>query len=370
MTDGPIRVGIIGISPDPARSWATRAHVPALQHLPGYEITGVCTSKPETAKAAAEHFGVALAFNDPAQLAAHPDIDLVVVAVQGPLHRQMVEAIVAAGKAIYCEWPLGITLGEARALHDLTKRAGVPNVIGLQGSCNEVIAYAGDLIRDGFIGRMTALTCHSEAPHFGGRQIGARSYILDRANGVNLFTVAGGHALATLDAMVGGFASLSAIISTQYPETVIIETGETVAKTAPDQLVISGELLNGAVASLHLKGGAVRTAGNRIEINGTDGDLLLESSDGANIHRAIMTMEGGRGTALEPMTVPDSYALQPPGLPEGDGRAVGHVYAQFERAWRSGEGGFALDFDYAMRFHELLAVIERAAETGQRQFIA
>ena len=36
-----------------------------------------------------------------------PDIDLVTVATRVPDHRELVLAALAAGKHVYCEWPLG-----------------------------------------------------------------------------------------------------------------------------------------------------------------------------------------------------------------------------------------------------------------------
>jgi len=66
-TPGKLRVGIVGASP--GRGFASIAHIPALQVLPGVEITAVCTTRQESADAAAKHFGIPLAFADPAKLA-------------------------------------------------------------------------------------------------------------------------------------------------------------------------------------------------------------------------------------------------------------------------------------------------------------
>ena len=73
-----IRVGIIGASP--GRGFASIAHIPALQALPEFEITAVCTTRQASAEAAAKYFNIPLAFSDPRQLAQHPEVDLVTVA--------------------------------------------------------------------------------------------------------------------------------------------------------------------------------------------------------------------------------------------------------------------------------------------------
>jgi predicted dehydrogenase len=74
-----IRVGIVGVSPN--RGFASIAHIPALRALPEFEITAVCTTRQDSAEAAARHFGVPLAFSDAEKLARHPDVDLVTVSV-------------------------------------------------------------------------------------------------------------------------------------------------------------------------------------------------------------------------------------------------------------------------------------------------
>ena len=50
-TSSKIRVGIVGASA--SRGFASIAHIPALQALPGFEIAAVCTARQESAEAAA-----------------------------------------------------------------------------------------------------------------------------------------------------------------------------------------------------------------------------------------------------------------------------------------------------------------------------
>lgn len=95
-----IRVGIIGASPN--RSWALQAHVSALASLPQYTVQAVSTSRQESARAAGVKFNAPLAFDDHEQLVAYPEVDLVVVSVKVPHHRQLVLAALEAGKAVFC----------------------------------------------------------------------------------------------------------------------------------------------------------------------------------------------------------------------------------------------------------------------------
>ena len=119
-------VGIVGVSP--VRGWATTAHIPALRALPNYEIRAFSAHDAESARAAGEAFGVSAVFVDHEQLLGQPDIDVVAVTVKVPHHRELVSAALAAGKAVYCEWPLGRDLEDARAMATLAARQGVRTV--------------------------------------------------------------------------------------------------------------------------------------------------------------------------------------------------------------------------------------------------
>src|SRR6478736_5251878 len=107
---GKIRVGIVGATVTPGGSgWGANAHVPALHALPDYELKAVCTAHVETATASAAAFGAELAFHHFEDMISRPDIDLVVVSVRVPGHLDLVMQALEAGKAVFCEWPLGGT---------------------------------------------------------------------------------------------------------------------------------------------------------------------------------------------------------------------------------------------------------------------
>src|SRR6266536_775816 len=117
MPEPALGVGIIGFSP--VRGWAATAHIPALRALPNYEIRALSAHSAESARAASEVFGVSAVFSDHEQLVTQPDIDVVAVTVKVPHHRELVSAALAAGKAVYCEWPLGRDLHDAQAMAKL-----------------------------------------------------------------------------------------------------------------------------------------------------------------------------------------------------------------------------------------------------------
>src|SRR5437763_2061896 len=156
MSESTLGVGIIGVSPH--RGWAATAHIPALRALPNYEIRALSAHSAESARTLGEVFGVSAVFSDLERLVTQPDIDVVAVTVKVPHHRELVTAALAAGKAVYCEWPLGRDLGEARAMAALAAKQRVRTVVGLQARQAPAIEFVQELLRDGYIGEVLSTT--------------------------------------------------------------------------------------------------------------------------------------------------------------------------------------------------------------------
>src|SRR5437667_6518371 len=225
MPESTLGVGIIGASP--VRGWAASAHIPALRALPNYEIRALSGHSAESAREAGEVFGVSAVFSDHKQLVSQPDIDVVAVTVKVPHHRELVSAALAAGKAVYCEWPLGRDLDDARAMAELAAKQGVRTVVGLQARQAPAIEFVQELLSEGYVGEVLSTTMVGLSVP-GDVVVKANAYMLDKTNGANVLTVAVGHSLDTLNFVLGEFADLSAVSDLRRPLINIEETGEQV----------------------------------------------------------------------------------------------------------------------------------------------
>src|SRR4051794_8369964 len=225
MAANRIRVGIIGAS---ARgSWGTRAHLPALQALPEYEVTAVCTTRQETADETAKQFGIPHAFADPRQLAQHPDVDVVTVCARVPTHHGLVMAALDAGKHVFCEWPLGRDTAQAEEMRALAERKGVRHIVGLHARADSTLNYVKDLIAQGYIGRVLSCTMVASGSGWDGTFTRSSAYLADRANGATFLSIPGGHSIDALCYCLGEFRELSATLATQRKQATVTETGET-----------------------------------------------------------------------------------------------------------------------------------------------
>ena len=359
-----IRVGMVGITPN--RGFSSIAHMPALQALPDFEIVAVCTTRQETADAAAKHYGVPLAFADPVKLAQHPDVDLVTVCVKVPDHFTPVMAAIDAGKHVYSEWPLGRNTAEASKLLDAAEAKGVRHAVGLQGRVSPSINYVRDLIAEGYIGKPLSGTLFVNAANWGATL--DRAYQADFANGANLMTITGGHNLDALCYCLGEFRELSAFAVSQRDRIMAEDAGEMIAKDVPDQLVVSGIVGDGTVVSAQVRGGMKRGQEFLFEIHGTEGDLSLAATMRASTQRQELTVRGARGSDKDvaEMTVPSKYRWVPAGVPEGSPYNVAQLYAKLGEAIRDRKPAHP-GFNAAIARHRMLDMITQAARTGQKQ---
>ena len=147
-----IRLGIIGASP--TVGWAHRSHLPAIAASPEYELTGVCTTRMETAEASKQQYGARLAFDDYHEMLAHPEIDAVAVVLRVPAHYEITKDALNAGKHVFTEWPLGRTTEEAEELADLARAKGVKAVVGLQARAAPAVLQMKQLVEQGYVGEI------------------------------------------------------------------------------------------------------------------------------------------------------------------------------------------------------------------------
>lgn len=365
-----IRVGLLGANPD--KGWGSSVHVPAIGYLDGFQLTAVATTRMESASRAAEAFGARYAFADVDSLVSHPEVDVVVVAVKAPDHHAAALAALAAGKHVYCEWPLAANSTQAAEMTALASERGVRAMVGLQARGAPALARVRDLLRDGCVGRLIAVRMHCALPGGGARRSQEGLYVIDRANGASTLAIQGGHAIDALRFCVGDWAEFSSLAVNQFPEVEVIETGERRPKDAPDQVAVSGMLANGAVATVQITGGAAAGHGISLDLFGTEGALSVGWDGGLNFQMSELRLRGARlpERILEEWPIPDGYdpgllpadfAGRPPYpgvmVPRATVANVVNLYRDLERAIRSGSDP-SPSFADGLSLHRLLDRIE------------
>lgn len=251
-------------------------------------------------------------------------------------------------------------------MHDAAERHGIRHAVGLQGQRSPAINYARDLMAEGYVGRVLTATMIGCAPNWG--KTIDRAYQADVANGANLMTITGGHQIDALCYCLGEFRELSAFAIRQRDQIPLERSGELVPLTAPDQLTVTGIVGDGALVSFQIRGGMARGTEFLFEIHGEEGDLVLASTTGGSMQRQELSVHGAQGqdAKLKLLPIPTKYRLVPQDVPSDSPYNVAQLYAKLAESIHKGTRAIP-GFDAAVRRHQLIDMIVRASETGQKQ---
>jgi predicted dehydrogenase len=356
----PLRVGLIGLSA--SGGWGAMAHVPAIEAVDGVTLTALAASSPGSARAAADEFSVEHAFSSVEDLARCDEVDLVVVAVKVPQHKELLLPVLPVGKPVLCEWPLARTVVEAQELVDAAGDART--FIGLQARASPAVRYLRDLVADGYVGTVLSTTLVASGPQWG-RPVDDRSaYAVDIDQGATMVRIPFGHTIDGMSMVLGDVTSVHATTATRRPHVLNSDSGTTVPMTAHDQLAVGGTMGDGIVLSVHYRGGRPRGPAFEWRIHGTEGDLLVTTPSGS-LQVGAVAISGGRADerGLTELPVPAEYdAFE--ALAGTPAHNVAHAYAAIV-ADLNGSGQRVPDFDHARDLHMLLDAVERSATEGR-----
>jgi hypothetical protein len=110
------------------------------------------------------------AYNDYREMLARPDIDAVVIATCDHWHTLQSVDAAKAGKDIYCEKPISVTIQEGRTLAEAVRRYGRIFQTGTQYRSSPTIRTICNFVRNGGLGRIkSAFTLWSRLPEKYGR---------------------------------------------------------------------------------------------------------------------------------------------------------------------------------------------------------
>ena len=155
MADSSIGVAVIGAG------MAGRSHAAGYRSaatlygegLPEVRLVAIADVNPAFAADTARRFGYERAEDSWEAVAKAPDIDVVSVVVANPLHREIVEGLLAAGKHVLCEKPMAPTVEDAEAMVAAAEASGRETGIGFVFRRSPAIAAVRDQIASGAIGR-------------------------------------------------------------------------------------------------------------------------------------------------------------------------------------------------------------------------
>lgn len=148
-----VGVGLVG-----AGRIAQMFHLPILRDHPRARLVAVCDAAEDGRRAAIELDGHLTVAADLAAVVNHPEVAAVIVCTPPLHHREAVEAALAAGRHLYVEKPLTVTVADAAAVRD--RAAASPELIAAAGfnlRFHPAVRGAYGALRDGMLGDLVAV---------------------------------------------------------------------------------------------------------------------------------------------------------------------------------------------------------------------
>lgn len=294
-----MKVGIIGAS------FAQKAYLPALRHVPGAEVVALASARIESARSAASAFEVPHAYDDwEAMLASHA-FDLVCIATPTVLHEPQTLAAIEAGAHVLCEKPTAMDAGGAARMLDAAEAAERVHMIDHELRFNPNRMRIAELIAEGALGRVR----HVDITNVGktwtdpaSRPKGDWWSLAEKGGG--RLGANGSHQVDLLRWWLGEVAWVSGGVRTVVPDRRDSGTDEAWTADADDLAFFTAEMVSGAVAQVVMSGVAAHGLGNATRIFGSEGTVTLSNDD----ERLLFAP---RGADFQDITVYDPNAELP-----------------------------------------------------------
>lgn len=146
MSDAPLRFGLVGFG-----AWGGH-HANAITVTEGAELVAISAQSESSRTRAQETYPDADVYADFRELVAREDLDFVDVVVPSHLHHEVAMAVLASGKNLMLEKPMGVTLGECDDMIRLAREKNALFAVGHELRLSSMWGKAKAMIDDGFIG--------------------------------------------------------------------------------------------------------------------------------------------------------------------------------------------------------------------------
>jgi predicted dehydrogenase len=295
-----LRVGII------SAAWGGFAHLPAWRAIPGVEVTAICTSRQETAGAAATRLSIARPFWDAQAMCADADIDIVDCGTRPSVRKSMVLAALANGKHVYNASPHAPDWAGAKAIDAAWRASGSIGVVDAFSEWIPAHRQFKAMFDDGYVGRPLGGTCTLSISLFNqpNKQF-PYNWFAQGGEGVSAVRNNGSHALYMLLHLFGPIAELVAD-DTQVLKQWVFPDGDRITPATNDLANVILRFASGMTMTMQISWSLPVHAGWQIDVSGEQGRLVVTSPTFPTSRDCVL--RGGRiGGTLMPVVVDDQY---------------------------------------------------------------
>jgi predicted dehydrogenase len=290
------------------------------KQLPSLNLAAICTSRTESAQAAADEAGFNAWETDVAALVQRDDVNVVDCSTPNYLHHAQVLAAIAARKHVYCEKPLALNGAEARKLAQAARQAGVQVGMTFNYRFVPAVQRAYQMLQTGALGQI--YTFRTDYLHTGyqdpNRPMGWKLRC-EQAGGGALVDL-GVHLIDLTRFLLGEFETIRAATQTFITERLVSRgAAEKEPVTVDDAAWVQARLCNGVMGTLEVSRFATGMVDDlRFEIHGERGALRFNLMDANWLYwydasRTKEPLGGERGwTRLETIQHYPGAAAPPP----------------------------------------------------------
>ncbi|NAT59589.1 1-carboxy-3-chloro-3,4-dihydroxycyclo hexa-1,5-diene dehydrogenase [Pseudomonas syringae pv. actinidifoliorum] len=229
------------------------------------------------AEQCAQAWGFDRSHADWQQLIDDPQVQIVAITTPNHLHFPMAMAAIAAGKAVYCEKPLAVSLAQADEMRRSAKAAGVVTQVGYNYQHNPMIGLAKEMIEAGELGDIVSFQGEF-SEDFMGSATSPWSWRCEAAHAGGALADLGSHLLAMARYLLGDIEAVCADANTVHRQRPASPgSNEMRAIAVDDQTHALLRFANGArgtFSSSWLKHGYKNHLS--FEISGTQGTLAYD----------------------------------------------------------------------------------------------
>jgi scyllo-inositol 2-dehydrogenase (NAD+) len=264
-----MNIGMIGLG----RMGRLYARILATQ-VSGIRLYAVAEVSEHVRSQVTDELGVLHTFADPYELIAHPGVDAVVIATPTSTHHDLVIAAAGAGKAIFCEKPLALTLQETRAMMEAVASAGVLLQVGFMRRFDAAYQRAKKLIAEGHIGSPVTFKALSRDPF-----CPPRDYMDPAKNGGLILD------MAIHDIDLARWLMGSEVERVTAEGTVLV-CNDLASAGDIDNALINMRFANGALGNIEVSRNAFYGYDIRTEVLGSEGAIVI----GAHQHTPVLLL--------------------------------------------------------------------------------
>ena len=344
-----LRVGIAG------SGFGARVHAPMFAAHPGFAPVAIASLHRGDRDRIRRESGTADVLDDWRRLLDLP-LDLLVVAANPSLHKEISEAGLERGIHVLCEKPMALDLAAAEAMESVRGRSGRIGAITFEFRFRPARQAVRRLIAEGRIGRILHVAYLGQDPRYAQLVAERQGWLGSRAAGGGRLGALGSHMFDSLRYWTGDEVSeLAAQLTTHVPE------GAGERRDADDAFQVIGRMLGGATFLLDYRSATHRPAGWQLEVHGTQGTIAMADDLSVRLHEPHA---GWQEIALPP-------AADAPGLPDAARRYASAMLPFLDRlhaAIARGEAGEELPtFRDGVESQRLLDAARRASSEARRQ---